>query len=390
MQIFKTFLKLAFRSLSGCLFYLAIFTGLSFFLANTEQDASAQNGVAFQTTAVKIALIDNDKSVLSTALCENLSAHQNPVEIASDPAVFTDELFYHTVEYILVIDEGFFDAFLNGNTAAYLHAYENPSSNQSYIIASQIESYLDAVRFYQAAGLSTDDAVTKADEITDLSVSVSFYSASLTGEEENAASAITYFFRYVPYMMVCILINSMGPIIVIWNRPAIKIRTAVSALSARSRNSGVIGACLSFGGMIFVLFTLLTAVVYRSEIAYLRTAYYLLNAFCYLFVSCAVTFVAAQFCTQTHLLNMWANTVGLSTSFLSGVFVARDLLPDGVVAFSKCLPTYWYINVTQELAYFDGSISALAWRSLGVQLLYAAALFVIGLVVIRAKRQRMA
>ena len=107
-----------------------------------------------------------------------------------------------------------------------------------------------------------------------------------------------------------------------------------------------------------------------------------------MFVCIAITFLVAQLSKRVSALSMWSNVIGLSTSFLCGVFVTRQLLPDKVVAFSKCLPTYWYINVTEELKYFSGTLSREAWISMGVQLLFAAAIFAVSLVIIKNRQQK--
>ena len=101
----------------------------------------------------------------------------------------------------------------------------------------------------------------------------------------------------------------------------------------------------------------------------------------------AITFMVAQLCKKSEMLNMWSNILGLGMSFLSGIFVQRSLLPDGVVKLSKCLPTYYYINVTEELRYFNGSLSKNVWQSMIIQLLFAIAIFGIALVIIKAKEK---
>ena len=55
--------------------------------------------------------------------------------------------------------------------------------------------------------------------------------------------------------------------------------------------------------------------------------------------------------------------------------------------FSKCLPAYYYISVTEELAAYNGTLTATAWQSMLIQLLFALAIFGIAMVVVKVKER---
>lgn len=382
MQVFKTFFKISLRFLPSTVIYVIIFGVLSMILPNTVQNNSSQT---FTATKLKIAVIDNDNSTLSQGLYDYLNETHTIVDIGADEEKWRDELFFRNVLYILVINEAMEENIESEKYENLITAYEDPASNSSYIVASQVNTYLNTIKGYIVAGMTTEDAVKETAQTVSLSADVSYLNEENTQPKPSPGS---FYFTYIPYIMLCMLINSLGPMLVIWNRPEIKSRTSISSLSLTKRTSALMGAAGTFSIFLFGILIAFAAIMYRSEIFNERGALYLLNAFAYLFVCVSLTFLVSQLTRHINMLNMFSNVIGLSSAFLCGVFISRSLLPDKVIMFSKCLPTYWYINVTEELRYFDGSLSNNAMASIGIQLLFAVAFLAISLALIKIKEQR--
>ena len=304
---------------------------------------------------------------------------------------WADDLFYRTVDYILVINKGFEDGMAGNSYADMLESYSAPDSNTSYIVQSQAESYIQNVSACLNSGLSMGEACKKAADIAKIHVDVALSGSGKNDDVTDAMPAvktISYFFTYFPYVILCLLINTLGSTLIIWNKPELKARTAVSGTSFAARNAGIVFGMLTFASIVILIFTAVCVVMYKDDFFTKATLYFGLNALCYMLVSISVTFLIAQLSKKLSALSIWSNIIGLSTSFLCGVFVSRELLPDKVVALSKCLPTYWYINVTEELKYYKGSLSSNSWISMGIQLLFAAAIMVISLVVIKSRQSK--
>ena len=382
MQVFKTFFKISLRFLPSTIVYIVIYGVLSLVLPNVQGKSA---NMIFEAEKINVAVIDNDNSTLSKALYEYIDNNHTIRDIGDDEERWRDSLYYRRVAYILIIDEGMENKILSGNDGELFTAYEDKSSDSSYIISSQVNSYISTLKGYIATGCSVDDAIKQTDDTVAKSAEVSFLNAETPTEK---ASAVSFYFTYAPYIMLCMLINSLGPMLVIWNRPEIKQRTSISSLSLTSRTGALIGAAAAFSILLFVMLIIYAVIMFRGDFFNKTVLIYLLNTFIYMLVCVSLTFLISQVTKHVNLLNMWSNVIGLSTSFLCGVFVQRSLLPDKVVAFSKCMPTYWYINVVEELRFFDGSLSQDAWMNMGIQLLYALAFFAMALVVVRFREQR--
>lgn len=380
MQVYKTFLKIAFRYIPSTIWMLFMFIGVSFAVAKAY---SSDTPASYSTKKVDIAVIDKDSSDLSGKLYNYLDSTHKLVDIG-DESTWADEMFAHTVEYILVIDKGFEEQIKEGKYDSCLTSYYAPDSNSAYIVQSQVSSFMQSIKSYMAGGFTLSESADKALETANMTVSVECMSA----EKTTSPKAIAYFFNMLPYMMIMMVMNALGPTLLTWNKSEIKARTSISGVSLASRNISIIGAMITFSVFIMLLYMGTAAIVYKKEFFTERTIYYALNSFIYLIVCVAIALLASQLVHKISTVSIFSNVYGLASSFFCGVFVAKELLPDKLVAFAHCLPPYWYINVSDELAYYSGSLSTNAWISMGVELLFAAALFAVSLAISRFKSQR--
>lgn len=381
MQVYKTFFKISLRFFSSTIVYLIIYGVLALVIPNANKaDGGALD---FEAEKVDIAVIDRDNSELSNDLYNYLDENHNILDIGNDKEVWADELYAKNVTYILVLEDGFMKSFLAGDYEALLTSYEDPASNSAFIVAGQVKTYLNTLKGY----LSAEYELTEALEMTNSTILVEAKVEFATKKTVTQTNSVSLFFTYLPYIVLCMLINSLGPMLVIWNRPKLKARTAISGESLTKRTCALICAAITYAVFVFAIILIFGMVCFKKDFFNECTPYYILNSVTFLIVSVAITFAVSQLCKKSEMLNMWSNILGISMSFLSGIFVQRSLLPDGVVNFSKCLPTYYYINVTEELKYFNGTFSQNAWQSMLIQLLFALAIFGVALVIIKVKEK---
>ena len=94
----------------------------------------------------------------------------------------------------------------------------------------------------------------------------------------------------------------------------------------------------------------------------------LLNMVCYMFVAMALAFLASKIVRNEEGFSMIGNIVSLGMAFLSGIFVPMEFLGAGVIKLAHFLPAYWYV---------------------GIEVLFAAAIITIAIVIDRARNQRL-
>ena len=104
MTVFKGYLLIIRRNLGTILMYISIFVGVAAMIQATNQNTGTTGD--FKNQQLNVAVIDRDGGVLSDTFRKMLEREQNLLEIEDDEQVIQEELFYHNVEYVVIIPEG--------------------------------------------------------------------------------------------------------------------------------------------------------------------------------------------------------------------------------------------------------------------------------------------
>lgn len=383
MQVFKVFFKIAKKRLNTALIYFIIYAVITIILSFSVKDTySAQ----FQTSALSISILDEDKSTLSEALSRYLASLHHVSDSAADDAAVFDQMYYRTLDYALTIPAGFEDALLSGNTDLLLSSMKIPGGLRGYYVDQQISQYLQNITLCLAGGFTMEEAVEKTDAA--LANLPAVETVSFLSWDSDTSSGVFYFFQYMPYIFIAILFTGLGQILVTLNGSDLKKRTACSALSDGARNLGLTLGCILYSLGIWLLFQILCFAIYGMELFHKNALLGVLNNFIFLLFSAAATLFVSCFAPENNTLNMLSNIFGLSMAFLCGIFVPQSMLPEGVLTIAKFLPAYWYIRANNMLAGFGSEVfdTDFYWLCIGIQLLFTAAMFAITFVVSRQRR----
>lgn len=386
MQVFKAFFKIARRRMTATVIYFTIYMAITVLLSLTAKDLYTDQ---FKASSLTISVTDNDHSAASEALTRYLSSMHTVKDLGNDRETLLDQVYYRTLDYALTIPEGFEENLLSGDTDELLTSATIPGSNKSYYVDQQISQYVTSLNLYLTGGFDMDAAITATDEalqsVPEVEV-VSFH------EEDKAInSSVFYFFQYMPYIFIVMLFSGLAPILVILNGKEMKARTVCSSLLPRKRIGEMSLGCVLYSLGIWALFMILCIFLYGpslwTETTMLLTV---LNSFVFLLIATALTLLISCFGFDDNILNMISNMLGLSMSFLCGVFVPQSMLPETVLSVAKFLPAYWYVRANNMLAGFGKEIFDMNFylQCIGIQLLYAFAIFAIAFVLARQTRRR--
>ena len=357
---------------------------ITLLLSALSQDSINEN---FKASQRSIAITDEDNTDASRALCDYLaSIHQVTTPEPGEDTALLDAIYYRTLNYAMVIPEGFEDRVLAGETKDLVSSLTIPGSSSSQYVDNQITQYVQALQLYLAGGDTIAEAIDHTDHtISDLpKVSVTSFQMS----DADTNSMVFYFFQYLPYIFLAILFAGMAPILVTLNSRDMKARTACSALPGRTRTLAMASGCLLYSLGIWLLFLLLGLVFYRKAMLQPYVGYAILNSLAFLLFTTALSLLISTFSPDDNVLNMLANIVGLSMSFLCGVFVPQSMLSGSVLAVGRFLPAYWYIRANNMLAGFGKEVFDLGfyWKCIGIQFLFAAAMFALTAVAARQRK----
>ncbi|MCQ2538725.1 MAG: ABC transporter permease, partial [Lachnospiraceae bacterium] len=202
-------------------------------------------------------------------------------------------------------------------------------------------------------------------------------------------NTIFFYFQYLPYIFVLILFVGMAPILVLQNEKDMKARTDVSCLPSKSRSfqSFLAGGLLAL--CIWIAFVVVALILFGKDFFNARVYLAMANSFVFVVFSVAITLLVSVFAPNENMVNILANVIGLSMSFLCGVFVPQSMLSEKVLAVAKFLPCYWYIANNDMLSGASSRVfeTKFFWQCIGIQALFAVAMFAITFSFSRARKR---
>lgn len=395
MHTYKTFLKIALKNTPSVMMYFIIFMVICI-MSSSQSEKSAEE--MYKDSKIRFAVLNRDESDLGENIKDYLAEKNSYVDLEDEDESIRLALFYRSVYYIVVVPEGFENAIKNGEDMELMN-YKVSDSSQGYYMDMQVESYMQTLKSYVAAGYSLDEAADKTAETLLDTVDVSLLSDvkekdingnPISGSASSEKPSIYYFYTYVPYVFLAIVISGLGPILITFGKKDLKMRINVSSQTFKSYSIQMFMGVVTFGVVALALFNVLALVLYGGTISIAAMVYYLVLTLCFLFVCLGLTYFGGFMFSSTATMGAFSNAVSLSLSFLGGVFVPLEFLGDTMQNIARFTPTYWYIQANNDIIgvekFSDINIEEFA-KHCGVQLLFAAAFFCIGLAVLKHKRE---
>lgn len=385
MQHCKAFFKIARWNIRSIIVYFIVFLVLLLLMANSGKETTAET---FQNKQLDICVIDEDDTEASRALTGYLGKQHNLISAENDPEALSDRLYYRYIKYVLTIPKGYEENLLAGKTENLLTNAKVSLSAAGYFVDEQINEYLSALTLYLSAGNSFADASRKVTDCIEGMAEPEQINFSSSGAKTD--SHVYYIFRYLPYVYIAILLCGMAPILCTFRKKDLHNRIGCSASSLRSRNLQLTISSILYSILVWLVFWLVGIVSCGKEMFSQNALLGGGNSFAFLIFVAGMTFLISSCVSDNNVLNLLANIIGLSMSFLCGVFVPMSMLSGSVQAVARFLPAYWYTRCNDMLGGMskDSFSMELYWQAIGIQLLSALTMFVLAMVVSRVRKQR--
>lgn len=382
MQVFKAFVKIISKRKFSALMYIVIFMIISFIMSSQPaQDNS------FKETRLTVSIIDMDNSDASGKLTDFIGSNHKIKKTTDDKDAILDSLYYQTVDYVLTINEGYEDRISKGETDNLFSNYKVSGTYSTELLESQLDQYIVNLNCYIKGGFSLEDALSRAGEISSEEIKVTTEDFSNTGN--YFSESICYYFQYLAYIFIAILISCLCPALLIINNKKIRNRTNCSCVSTTKRTFQITLGAVMFAFIIWLIFMTAALILCGKSFWCKEVLLAALNSFVFMLVVLSLTLLISVIATSPKATDMIANTIGLGMSFLCGVFVPQELLGKGVINIAHFLPAFWYIKANNMLAGTSGQIFEISdyLMYIGVQILFASAIFSAVLLITKTKRQ---
>lgn len=384
MPVFKTNIRIVKQNYIAVLLYVVIFIGLAIIMAS---DAKATDEKAFKPTSISLGIVDRDLSSTSKAIINYLSEYHKVIPLADDKELMQDELYYRNVEYILIIPTQFETSLFDGADVS-LDCIKIPNSNSGLYVDLQIEQLLRTLRSFLSAGYDLPSAMLKSKEVLASETNVSL---SLDKETSLSTPKYYYYYKFLPYILIALMIQTISTTLYVFNKPDIRKRNICSSESLKSRNFQLVLGSFVVSICIYLLVTVVGFILYRNEISNSATIpYCLLNSFIFLIVSISLGYFIGIIGHNLEAISAYGTILSLAFSFLGGVFVPLSVMSENVKSFSRFVPTYWYTktnDLLMNLTKVSDKLRNEIFTGYFVQLCFALAIFCMALVFSKKKLQ---
>ena len=379
MQVFNTFFKVLKKNKTALIVYSVIFLVISFVLASSSDTKDK-----FKESKLNIMVIDEDSSAASKALTEVIAKKHDIKEKTDSADEMAEKLYWDTVDYVLVIKNGYENNLVSGSSDALFGEYHVRENYSTAYMTTVLGQYVKTARAYLSSGKALDEALTATAATVSRDTETS-YRQNEDGSSENYSKTFSTYYRYMPYILLAVLMSVLGAVLTSMNRKDIRYRTDCSGINSRSTTLQIFGAAVVMVVCVWLFYVIAGMFLYGGiykGIAWLAV----LNSLVFTLVAAAIAVFISSLGLEENVFTAITIVVSLGMSFLCGIFVPLSVLGDSVAAVGRFLPGYWYSLANNMLCGDDPFEGAKFAGCLGIQLGFAAAMILLTLVVRRSRK----
>ncbi len=375
MPVFKVFFKIMGRYKVLVIMYVCIFMGISITIGSINGKEKEEK---YETTRVKVSVIDRDGSELSKGLKDYIKEYNNLIPLKDEENEINDALYWRNSQYIIIVPKNF-EEDVKAGKSVNLITRKIDYADTTRFVDEELNQFISLLDYYLISGYSISDGIKKVRDNLKNKVQVSL----VKGDKKLYMDSTGYYFQYAPYVMISVCITIITMIMIFLYEDDIKKRCVCSSMSLKQQNKELALASVLFTLMIFVVVVIGGIVMSKGSLLKSESLiFYMVNSFAFSMISMSVAFVFGVFLNSGDSVGGVCNVVGLGFCFLGGVFVPLEILPKGVLNAAHFVPSYWYVKANEITAYMDSANSEFIKEFctyVGIEMLFAAAFLAIGL-----------
>lgn len=334
MVIYKTFLKV----LNKCKFPIILYTGILLFFAGFNMSSNSQT-TDFTATKPRISIINYDKEEgITKDFIEYLHENAEVIDIENTEQKIKDALFYRDIHYVIYIPDHYSENFLAGKNPQL--EFKSTGEYQASLAGMITERYVKVAKLHASSGKTGDELYKSIKDTLTKKADVEVTSKLDT----TSLSRLTFFYNFSAYSFLAIAIYVISTIMMIFKSEKINKRTVIGSTDYKKLNFKLLVANSGFCILIWVFFIVMSR-VFIGDIAFkIQGLYMILNSLIFLLCAITIGFLVSMFVKNKNTITALVNIIGLGSSFLCGVFVPMEYLPDFVLKIAHVIPTYWFVK----------------------------------------------
>lgn len=381
MTVFKTYLRILNRHkwiIFLMMGILALFGTLNYSQGTSEN--------SYTSTVTDIYIENHDDSVISRGIEDYMGrvCHVKAVDIGN--TTLDDALFYGDIQFIMTIPEQYGQDLLSGGDPQITVRWnDEPYGSLTEML---LERYVRAITLYSKVYDDPEQIVQKADQTMETSVKTTMEGQIVV--QTTDLSRMNTYFNFENYPFIYGVIYVLGAILFSFKEQKVRRRTLVSPISERSYMTSLILSNSLLTLLLWGVFTVLAAVLFRSTFFTRQGLLYVVNSLVFMLCSLTMGFLILELIQSRNAMNALMNIIGLGSSFLCGAFVPQSFLPDSVLKAAHVLPSYWFVannNRISSLTDFSAESLKPYFTSLLIMAAFGALFVVLTLAASRGHRQ---
>ena len=328
MIVFKTILKIL-NKLKGMLILYTFMLVMITFINQTSN-----NETSFLESKPSIAIVNEDDSLITNDFIDYMDKHCIIKNLASKN--IDDALFYRSINMVVYIPKDFGENLLSNNvTLEYKVSGDEASSYTKMLIEKYIKTVLIYKDYY-----SDEELINHVNNLLKLDANVEVKTKLETSKLER----MTRYFNFLNYALLAGSVYCISMILASIKEEKVKKRTIISSFDYKKYDRIVLGtlSIVIFG--IWLLYMLLSIILFKNTIFTFNGLAYILNSFVFTIASLCIGYLIGNITQNKNAIAGIINVVALGSSFLCGCFVPVEYMPDYALKIAHIFPTYYYVS----------------------------------------------
>ena len=328
MIVFKTILKIL-NKLKGMLILYTFMLVMITFINQTSN-----NETSFLESKPSIAIVNEDDSLITNDFIDYMDKHCIIKNLA--PKNIDDALFYRSINMVVYIPKDFGENLLSNNVTLEYKASGDEASSYTKML---IEKYIKTVLIYKDY-YSDEELINHVNNLLKLDANVEVKTKLETPKLER----MTRYFNFLNYALLAGSVYCISMILASIKEEKVKKRTIISSFDYKKYDRIVLGtlSIVIFG--IWLLYMLLSIILFKNTIFTSNGLAYILNSFVFTIASLCIGYLIGNITQNKNAIAGIINVVALGSSFLCGCFVPVEYMPDYALKIAHIFPTYYYVS----------------------------------------------
>ena len=392
MQLYKNFFKLLKANKVSVIIatiIMVVYGAAMIFAApsivDKNEETATEKSVDYKNLGVLFR--DNDNSELSKGVRTLIEEYGSVEDTTASEERINDILYFSISDYYIEVPEGFQAKIEAGEDVSLDYQSHSQVSGKTFSFVNDVDSFVNIYKSYRAMGMDDQASVEKALETTISEVTFGVVTEKKEAQHSSAKEYAVYMIlMYFCFICLWLLGMSIASVIISANKKEVSMRIDAAPVKPTEKTWSQMFGLLTCAVCIVIVYTIFSYIYAGSSDMMRKYGWVVvLNLITTTFYISGFTLMISCFRLNAGTLSLICNSVGLSMSFLCGVFVPFYFLSSGVQTFAHFLPFFWsakvfntvYSGSGMNYTFSAGSILA----SFGVQILFGLAFIMISVVI---------